>query len=95
MVIAVVARYRAQEGRADDVASELVPYADTVRAEPGCVAFHVNRGIDDNHTFYLYEVYEDQDALDRHVGSEHYIAVAAGRIRPLLAERDVTFLQPI
>ncbi|HSJ29503.1 MAG TPA: antibiotic biosynthesis monooxygenase family protein [Acidimicrobiia bacterium] len=94
-MIAVVARYRVTEGKADEVARELATYAEEVRTEPGCVTFVANRGIEDDHEFVLYEVYEDRDALDAHVASEHYEAVAVGRIRPLLADRQVTLLTPL
>jgi quinol monooxygenase YgiN len=94
-VIAVVARYRVMDGRADEVARELEAYADVVRTEPGCVTFVANRGIDDDHEFVLYEVYEDRAALDAHIATEHYDTVAVGRIRPLLADRQVTLLTPL
>lgn len=89
-VIAVIARYRALEGRADEVAAELAPYADIVRQEAGCVTFDVNRSLDDDHDFVLYEVYTDQEALDAHRESEHFSAIAMGRIVPMLADRQVT-----
>ena len=89
-VITVIARYRALEGRADEVAAELAPYADIVRQEAGCVSFDVNRSLDDDHEFVLYEVYADQEALDAHRESEHFAAIAMARIVPLLADRQVT-----
>ena len=95
MVIAVVARYRAVEGKADDVAAELKDYVPLVLAEDGCVDFIATRGLDDDHVFFLYEAYRDRAALDAHVTSEHYTEVAAARIRPLLAEREVTLLAPL
>ena len=94
-MITVVARYRALEGRADEVAAALVPYAEIVRTEPGCVTFDVNRSLDDDHDFILYEVYRDQEAFDAHVASPHFADVAMGQIRPMLADRQVSKLTPI
>ncbi|MEX2279932.1 MAG: antibiotic biosynthesis monooxygenase family protein [Acidimicrobiia bacterium] len=95
MVITVVAHYRALEGKADEVAARLVAYAEIVRTEPGCVTFVVNRDLSDDGAFVLYEVYRDQAALDAHVASEHFTAVAVCEIRPLLADRQVSRLTPL
>lgn len=94
-MITVVAHYRALDGKADEVAARLMDYAEVVRTEPGCVTFDVNRDIEDDHAFVLYEVYRDQAALDAHVASEHFTAVAVGEIRPLLADRRVSRLTPL
>lgn len=94
-MITVVARYRALDGRADEVAAALVPYAEIVRTEPGCVTFDVNRGLDDDHDFVLYEVYRDREAFDAHVASDHFSSIAMAQIRPLLADRQVSLLSPI
>ena len=94
-MITVVARYRALQGRADEVAAALVPYAEIVRTEPGCVTFDVNRGLDDDHDFVLYEVYRDREAFDAHVASEHFTSIAMAQIRPLLADRQVSLLTPL
>jgi quinol monooxygenase YgiN len=94
-VIVVVAHYRALVGRADEVASELGPYAETVRTEPGCLTFEVSRDIDDDHHFVLYEVYRDRAALDFHIAAPHFTQVAVERIRPMLADRSVSLLTPL
>jgi quinol monooxygenase YgiN len=95
MVIAVIARYRAMPGRADEVADELRAYVPLVLEEEGSIDFVAHRAVDDDHVFVLYETYRDRSALDTHIASEHYRAVAAARIRPLLAEREVTVLAPL
>ncbi|MEX1005400.1 MAG: antibiotic biosynthesis monooxygenase family protein [Acidimicrobiia bacterium] len=94
-MITVVAHYKALQGRADEVAAALIPYAEIVRTEPGCVTFDVNRSLEDDHDFVLYEVYRDQAAFDAHVASEHFTSIAMGRIRPMLADRQVSRLTPI
>jgi (4S)-4-hydroxy-5-phosphonooxypentane-2,3-dione isomerase len=94
-VITVVAHYRALQGRADEVAAALIPYAEIVRTEPGCVTFDVNRSLDDDHDFVLYEVYRDREAFDAHVASEHFTSIAMAQIRPMLADRQVSLLTPI
>lgn len=95
MVITVVARYRAEEAHKEEVAEQLVSYAAIVRTEPGCVTFDVNRSLDDDRDFILYEVYTDRAAFDAHVASEHFTDIAVNRIRPLLADRQATLLTPL
>jgi (4S)-4-hydroxy-5-phosphonooxypentane-2,3-dione isomerase len=95
MVITVVAHYKALPGRADEVAAALVPYAEIVRTEPGCVTFDVNRSLDDDHDFVLYEIYRDREAFDAHVASDHFTSIAVGQIRPMLADRQASLLTPI
>ena len=41
-------------------------------AEPGCLRFDVVQDTEDPGHFMLYEVYEDQTAVDAHRGTEHY-----------------------
>ncbi len=94
-MIAVLARYRALPGRAEDVARELADYVPLVLSEPGCIDFVAHRAADDDHIFVLYETYRDRAALDAHVASDHYAEVAAARLRPLLAQREVTLLTPL
>lgn len=94
-MITVVAQYRALPGRADEVAAALIPYAEIVRTEPGCVTFDVNRSLDDDHDFVLYEVYRDREAFDAHVASEHFTTIAMASIRPMLADRQVSLLTPL
>ena len=40
--------------------------------EPGCRAFHVSQDVKDDHAFVLYEVYDDQSALEAHRTMAHF-----------------------
>lgn len=42
------------------------------RDEPGCLRFNVLRDAEDEHTYYFYEVYEDEAALEAHRAAPHY-----------------------
>eukprot|EP00906_Rhabdomonas_costata_P025541 RCo036509 len=41
------------------------------QAEPGCVAFLWTRSLEDESLVYIYEVWENDEALSRHLDSEH------------------------
>ena len=86
-MIVVIARYQAQPGRGDEVASILAGHLVQTRGEPGCVSFLVNRGEDDGDRFVLYEQYADEAAFQAHRSSPHFRENVQNRIVPLLAER--------
>ena len=47
------------------------------RDEPGCFRFNVLQDAEDDLTYYFYEVYEDEAALEAHRRAPHYQAWAA------------------
>ena len=87
-MIALVARYRVLEGRADEVAELLLRLRPLVLGESGCHAFSVHRADGDPHRILLYEQYEDEVALAAHRATAHFRELVEGRIVPLLAERE-------
>ena len=42
------------------------------RDEPGCLRFNVLQDDQDENTYYFYEVYKDQAALEAHRAAPHY-----------------------
>ena len=40
--------------------------------EPGCLRFNVLQDANDENTYYFYEVYKDQAALEAHRNTPHY-----------------------
>ena len=86
-MLAIVAHYRAQPGKGDDVAAVLRKHIVATRAEPGCAMFVVNRSVDEPDCFALYEQYTDRAALESHRESPHFRDYIAGQVIPLLEER--------
>jgi len=93
--VAVVAHYQATAGHGDQVAALLGRHTAATRAEPGCREFVALRGTADPDSFTLYERYESRGALESHLASAHYAAIAVAQIRPLLADRTVEFCEII
>lgn len=94
-MISVLATYRAKTGAGDELADLLSHYQRLVRMEPGCRYFGAARDPDDPDAFVLFEHYHSREALDTHLGSNHYRDIVVGRIRPLLEERSVRLLDTI
>jgi quinol monooxygenase YgiN len=51
--------------------------------------------VDDAHTIWLYEIYQDEEAAQAHRASTHFQELALGTIVPLLAEREVIRVLPL
>jgi autoinducer 2-degrading protein len=49
-------------------------FAEQFKDEPGCLRFDMHQDVTEPNTFYLYEVYENQDAhMNAHRNAPHYI----------------------
>jgi autoinducer 2-degrading protein len=59
--------------------------AEATRREARNVRFDVLRAVDDGSRFFLYEVYEDEEAFREHQRSAHYLAWRDA-VAPLMAE---------
>ena len=46
----------------------------TAAQQPGCVRHHISRDIDDDHSFYVFQEWENQSALDVHWQSDRFAA---------------------
>ena len=64
-------------------------------AETGNLLYRVHQATDDPTILYLYEVYQDAEAIEFHKASAHYQSIVAEKIIPLLDEREVVKLKPV
>jgi quinol monooxygenase YgiN len=87
-MLTVIARYRTQPGRGDDVAAILARHLTPARAEPGCITFVAHRATDDPDVFVLYEQYLDEAAFEQHRHTPHFSEYIEHGVVPLLAERE-------
>lgn len=68
--INLIATFRAQEGKADQVRDLIAGYAHIVREEPGNIFFEVYTAGADDSAFVIVERYADQAAFDAHLSAE-------------------------
>ena len=68
--VAVTARVRAKEGRAEELIAAFGALLEQAESEPGTLFYAVNRSTDDPHLFWVYELYTDGDAFAAHSGSD-------------------------
>jgi quinol monooxygenase YgiN len=96
MAYVVLARWWAKAGREDRVVAVLEELARASNAEPGCRLYQPHRATEDPREFFIYEQYEDEDAFEAHVASEHFKRLVEGEAIPdLLEDRDRTFFTTI
>ena len=69
--IRVIARFVARKGNEDQLRTLLQSMLTPTRAEPGCQLYELYES-DSRGRFYLYETWESQSALDRHIATPHF-----------------------
>ena len=69
--IRVIARFVARNGNEDQLRTLLQGMLTSTRAEPGCQLYELYES-DSRERFYLYETWESQSALDRHIATPHF-----------------------
>ena len=69
--IRVIARFVARKGNEDQLKTLLQSMLTPTRAEPGCQLYELYES-DSKARFYLYENWESQSALDRHIETPHF-----------------------
>ena len=67
----VIARFVASKGKEDQLEALLRGMLTPTRAEPGCERYELHES-DSTGRFYLYETWESQAALDRHIATPHF-----------------------
>jgi autoinducer 2-degrading protein len=86
--VAVGARVRVKEGKADEFLAAFAPLLEQAEKEPGTLLYVVQRSNDDPHVFWTSEVYADEAAFSAHSGSAVH-AAATPVFTDLIAESDI------
>ena len=92
--VTVMARFRAKEGRIDELLEALQPLLDQADAEPGTLVYAMNRSTKDPDLLFFYEVYADRDAFHTHARSET-MAAAGPVLEELVAESELVVGEPV
>ncbi len=86
--ISTVAIIKAKPENADDIAAGLIALATATHAEPGCILYSLQRGVEDPNTFVTIEKWESMEALQGHMHSPH-MAEAMKVLGGALAESPI------
>ena len=87
-MITLTVKYTCKPGNVDAVLAALRRMAALVKQhEPGCHAYQISRSVENPDLLFLYELYEDQAALDVHAQTDHFKQIIQGEVIPLLESR--------
>jgi quinol monooxygenase YgiN len=92
--VAVMARFRAKEGRMEELQEALRPLLDQADDEPGTLVYAMNRSTKEPDLLFFYELYADRDAFHAHARSEA-MAAAGPVLEELVAESELIVGDPV
>ena len=92
--VALLAKFRAKEGKGDELLAAFEPLIEQVRNEPGTLLYLVNRSKEDSDVFWTAELYSDNDALAAH-GASDAMAKAGPILGPLIAQSELILSEPV
>jgi quinol monooxygenase YgiN len=92
--VALVARFKAKEGRAEELIAAFRPVLEQADREQGTLLYALHRSKDDPHLFWVCELYADDDAFAAH-GRSHAMAAAAPALGNLIAESELIVGEPV
>jgi quinol monooxygenase YgiN len=96
MTKTLLAEFTARQGAEDEVAALIRDYAVKVREEEGNLAFDVYTKAADPRAYWIFEVYQDENAFKAHLDAP-YGAPFNAALTPLIEEDAsvLTFLDPL
>ncbi len=93
--VTVVAKLVAQEGKREELIQALQSLLDYAQTEQGVEQYSLHKDTKEADVLWMYEQYEDQSALEAHMGTDNFKA-AGPKLAPLLGGRpELHFLQPV
>lgn len=93
--ISTVAVITARQGSADLVEQALRRLAEATHAEPGCLRYSLQRGIEDPNVFVTIEKWDSQESLQQHLASDHIAGALVATGEALAAPPQIMPLSPI
>jgi quinol monooxygenase YgiN len=95
MAFVLVAKWTAKEGEREAVQAALERLAGPSRDEPGCRYYQPCRDRENPDVFLIFEIYDDEVALEAHGASAHFQEIAVGEAFDLLESRERTFYETL
>jgi (4S)-4-hydroxy-5-phosphonooxypentane-2,3-dione isomerase len=92
--VALLSRFKAKDGKAEELIAAFRPVLEQVEREPGTLLYVLHRSKDDPELFWVSEVYADDDAFAAHRGSDA-MAAATPALGALIAESELIVGEPV
>jgi quinol monooxygenase YgiN len=95
MAVVLIATWTMKEGAEDVVLEALSKLAPLSREEPGCRLYQPYRDPADPRVIHIFEVYDDEAAVEAHGASPHVEEYALGRALPMLESRVRAYYETV
>jgi quinol monooxygenase YgiN len=96
MSIGVIATLKIQDGKAGEFEAFFTELARQVRGnEPGNLAYQLTKSRTDANTYKVLELYQDQDALTQHGGTDYFKAAGPKFAGVLAGRPDIEYLDGV
>lgn len=92
--VALIARFKAKDGRAEELIAAFRPVFEQADKEPGTLLYALHRSRDDPSLFWVCELYADDDAFAAHSGSDAMTTVNPV-LGELIAESELIIGEPL
>ena len=92
--VALLARFKAKEGKAEELIAAFRPVLEQAEGEPGTLLYALRRSKDDPDLCWVCELYADSDAFAVHRRSDA-MAAAAPVLGELIAESELIVGEPV
>jgi quinol monooxygenase YgiN len=93
--ITVIAKINALEGKRAELAAALQPALDAAQGEPGTLSYILLEDAADANALWMYEIYENQAALESHMGSDAFKALGPAIGSFLAGRPELNFVKAL
>jgi autoinducer 2-degrading protein len=94
-MIVLAVTWVANPGQEEEVARIFAKLEVASRQEPGCLMYIVHRHKDDPRTFFIYEQYKDEAALQAHRDSAHFREYAVQALKDIGVRKQGDLYTPL
>lgn len=88
-MLIVAGTFQIEPGHREEFFAAVAPMVAATMAEPGCRAYTFSPDVDDEGVIHLYELWDDQAALDSHFASDHMAAWREASSQLPMLGRDI------
>ena len=94
-MVVLAVTWVANPGREEEVAGIFGKLQEASRQERGCLMYIVHRHKDDARTFFIYEQYRDEAALQAHRESAHFQVYAVKALKDIGVRKQGDLYTPL
>jgi quinol monooxygenase YgiN len=93
--LTIIARFKAKPGMEAQVKQDLIDMIAPSQAESGCITYDLHQDTQDSSVFVLYEIWQNQAALDFHLETPYFKHIKKAFETTLAEPFEATFLEKI